>query len=69
MGGFPGTGHLNRIVFNERWEEVGRESILLGWGLRIRNVGQGPDGLLYLLAEESNAGESDGMLLVIDRLR
>jgi len=32
-------------------------------------VRQGPDGLLYLLAEESNVGDSDGMLLVIDRLR
>ena len=69
VGGIPGTGHLNRIVFNDRWEEVRRESLFSGWGLRVRNVRQGPDGLLYLLTENSYSGESDGMLLVIDRLR
>lgn len=60
-GRIPGTGHLQRIVFNERTEEVRRESMLRDLRQRIREVRQGPDGLLYLLTDED-----DGALLRIE---
>jgi aldose sugar dehydrogenase len=49
------TGHLERVVFNELGEEIRRESILGELRQRIRDVRQGPDGLLYLLTEEDDA--------------
>jgi glucose/arabinose dehydrogenase len=52
-GRIPRTGHLERIVFNENGEEVRRESMLGELRQRIREVRQGPDGLLYLLTEEN----------------
>jgi glucose/arabinose dehydrogenase len=60
-GRIPGTGHLQRIVFNERYEEMRRESLLRDFRQRIREVRQGPDGLLYLLTDEE-----DGALLRIE---
>jgi glucose/arabinose dehydrogenase len=51
-GEIPGTGHLERIVFNERTEEMRRESLLGELRQRIREVRQGPDGFLYLLTDE-----------------
>jgi glucose/arabinose dehydrogenase len=54
VGRIGGTGHLQRIVFNERGEQR-RESLLADLRQRIRDVRQGPDGLLYLLTDE-NAG-------------
>jgi glucose/arabinose dehydrogenase len=51
-GEIPGTGHLERIVFNEKMEELRRETILTELHQRIRDVRQGPDGLLYLLTDE-----------------
>jgi len=51
-GETPRTGHVQRIRFNERWEEIGREPLLLGLGQRIRDVREGPDGLLYVLTAE-----------------
>ena len=60
-GGIPGTGHLQRIVFNDNTEEIRRESMLQGLRQRIREVRQGPDGLLYLLTDED-----DGALLRIE---
>jgi len=62
MGGIAGTGHLQRIVFNERMEEIRRELILTELKRRIREVRQGPDGFLYLLTDE----ETDGALLRIE---
>jgi glucose/arabinose dehydrogenase len=44
-----------RIEFNERWEEVRREPLLRDLHQRIRDVRQGPDGLLYVATGE-NAG-------------
>ena len=61
QGGIPGTGHLQRIVFNEKTEELRRESILTELRQRIREVREGPDGLLYLLTDED-----DGALLRIE---
>lgn len=60
-GRIPGTGHLQRIVFNENMEEMRRESLLRDLRQRIREVRQGPDGLLYLLTDEE-----DGALLRIE---
>jgi glucose/arabinose dehydrogenase len=55
QGEVPRTGQLQRIVFNENWEEVRREPMLRELGQRIRDVRQGPDGYLYVLTEENDA--------------
>ena len=62
MGGIRGTGHLQRIVFNENMEEMRRELMLTELRRRIREVREGPDGFLYLLTDE----EEDGALLKIE---
>jgi glucose/arabinose dehydrogenase len=49
------TGQLQRIVFNDKWEEMRRESLLRELHQRIRDVRQGPDGLLYLITDEDQA--------------
>ena len=49
------TGHLERIVFNARGEELRREWLLTELKQRIRDVRQGPDGYLYVLTEEDDA--------------
>src|SRR5690606_19000284 len=51
-GEIPGTGRLDRILFNESMEELRRESLLVELHQRIRDVAQGPDGLLYVLTDE-----------------
>jgi glucose/arabinose dehydrogenase len=51
-GEIPGTGHLERILFNEKMEELRRETLLADLRQRIRDVRQGPDGLLYLLTDQ-----------------
>ena len=51
VGRISGTGHLERIVFNEKGEQR-RESLLVDLHQRIRDVRQGPDGLIYLLTDE-----------------
>lgn len=63
-GEINGTGHLERIGFNARMEEIRRESMLGELRQRIREVRQGPDGLLYLLTDED-----DGALLRIEPAR
>jgi len=60
-GEIPGTGHLERILFNEKMEELRRESLLTELRQRIRDVRQGPDQLLYLLTEAQ-----DGAVLRIE---
>jgi glucose/arabinose dehydrogenase len=60
-GEIPRTGQLQRIVFNETWQEIRRESLLRELHQRIRDVRQGPDGLLYVLT-----AEDDGALLRIE---
>lgn len=50
----PRTGHIERIVFNDNGEQR-RESLLTDLKQRIRDIRQGPDGLLYLITDE-NAG-------------
>jgi glucose/arabinose dehydrogenase len=51
-GETPRTGQLQRIQFNENWEEIRREPLLLELKQRIRDVREGPDGLLYVLTAE-----------------
>jgi glucose/arabinose dehydrogenase len=51
-GEIPGTGHLERILLNEKMEELRREALLTELRQRIRDVRQGPDGYLYLLTDE-----------------
>jgi glucose/arabinose dehydrogenase len=53
VGEIPNTGHLERVVFNDKTEEIRRESLLWELRQRIRDVRQGPDGLLYLLTDEN----------------
>jgi aldose sugar dehydrogenase len=48
-GETPRTGHMQRIEFNERWEETRREPLLRELKQRVRDIRQGPDGLLYVL--------------------
>jgi len=53
FGEIANTGHLERIVLNPKGEELRREMMLTELRQRIRDVRQGPDGLLYLLTDES----------------
>ena len=61
FGRIPGTGQLHRIVFNDSWDELRREAFFIDLRQRIRNVRQGPDGLLYVLTDED-----DGAILRIE---
>jgi glucose/arabinose dehydrogenase len=61
QGEVPRSGHLERIDFNDKWEELHRESMLHELQQRIRDVRQGLDGLLYLLT-----AENDGTLLRLE---
>ena len=61
QGEVPRSGHLDRIDFNDKWEELHRESMLWELRQRVRDVRQGPDGLLYLLT-----AENDGALIRIE---
>jgi len=56
----PGTGQLQRIVFSADGE-IRREALLRPLGQRIRDVRQGPDGLLYVLTDED-----DGAVLKLE---
>ena len=60
-GRISGTGQLQRIVFNDDWDHLRIESFFIGLRQRIRNVRQGPEGLLYALTDED-----DGALLKIE---
>ena len=55
-GEIPGTGHLERVLVNDKLEELRRESLLVPLGLRVRDVRQGPDELLYVLVDHENGG-------------
>ena len=55
IGSIRNTGHLQRIVFNEEGQEARRESLLTELRQRIRDVRQGPDGLLYVLTDADEA--------------
>jgi glucose/arabinose dehydrogenase len=46
------TGQLIRLVFNDNWQEMRRESLLRELHQRIRDVRQGLDGFLYVITDE-----------------
>jgi len=64
VGRIQRTGHLERVVLNDDGEEIGREAILTELRQRIRDVRQGPDGLIYVLTDEE-----EGALLRIEPAR
>ena len=51
-GGMAHGGRVERIVLNDKLEEMDREYLLAELKQRIRDVRQGPDGLLYVLTDE-----------------
>lgn len=59
-GRIPGTGHIERIEFNANGEQK-RERLLQELKQRVRDVQQGPDGLIYVLTEDV-----DGALLLLE---
>jgi glucose/arabinose dehydrogenase len=60
-GEIPGTGRIQRIVLNSALEDTSRETLLEDKHWRIRDIRQGPDGLLYVITDER-----DGALLRIE---
>jgi hypothetical protein len=40
------------VVFNDKLEELRRETLLTELHQRVRDVRQGPDGLLYVITDE-----------------
>jgi glucose/arabinose dehydrogenase len=60
-GEIPGTGGLERLVFNDKLQDIRRETLLTDFHHRIRDVRQGRDGLLYVLTDET-----DGALLRLE---
>ena len=54
VGGLSGS-HVQRVVFNDRGLH-GRETMLGALRLRVRDVRQGPDGLLYIAVDGNPAG-------------
>ena len=61
QGESPRTGHMQRIEFNEKWEEIRREPMLVDLHQRIRDVRHGPNGFLYVAT-----GETAGAILRIE---
>ena len=53
VGGMRGTV-FQRIVLNAKGLPVSRESMLTDLKQRIRDIRQGPDGLIYLLTDENH---------------
>jgi glucose/arabinose dehydrogenase len=60
-GEVPRTGGLERVVLNDKLEELRRETLLTELHQRIRDVRQGADGFIYVLTDED-----DGALLRIE---
>jgi aldose sugar dehydrogenase len=60
-GRIPGTGGVERVVFNDKLWELRRETMLTELKQRVRDVRQGPDGLIYILTDED-----DGAVLKIE---
>jgi glucose/arabinose dehydrogenase len=52
-GEIPGTGHVERILFNQDMQELRRESLLVDLRQRIRDVRMGRDELLYVLTDSA----------------
>ncbi len=56
LGEIPNTGHMQRIVFNEKGEEIRREMFLTELRQREREVREGADGFIYILTDEAQGG-------------
>jgi aldose sugar dehydrogenase len=52
FGEVPGTGRVDRIMINEKFQELRRESLLTDLHQRIRDVKAGPDGFIYVATDE-----------------
>ena len=61
LGEIPRTGGLERVVLNDKLEEIAPRDAARPLHQRIRDVRQGPDGLLYVITDED-----DGALLRIE---
>ena len=57
-GGVRRTGQIQRIVFNDQWQELRREPLLTDLHQRIRDIRQSPEGLLYILTAENRGVRS-----------
>jgi glucose/arabinose dehydrogenase len=55
-GEIIGTGHIERILFNENMEELRREALLRDWRHRMRDIRMSPDGYLYVLVDDPAEG-------------
>ncbi len=62
MSNSPRTGHIERIVFNENWEVIRSEMLLVDLHQRIRDVEQSPDGYLYVITDEG----ADSVLMKLE---
>jgi len=51
-GEVPGTGRVDRVLLNEKMEELRRETLFSELHQRMRDVKQAPDGSLYLLVDQ-----------------
>ena len=68
IGGLSGSRALHHVVLNVRGYPTRREQLLTELNQRIREVRQGPDGLLYLLTDHYELDDRDqnGALLRIE---
>jgi aldose sugar dehydrogenase len=58
---------LQRVAFNQPSQAERREPLLTQLDIRIRDVRQGPDGLLYVATEKRSGGDdADGTILRIE---
>jgi glucose/arabinose dehydrogenase len=58
---------LQRIAFNQPSQAERREPLLTQLAIRVRDVAQGPDGLLYVATEKRSGGsDPDGTVLRIE---
>ena len=60
-GEVPRTGGLERVVLNDKLQELRRETLLTELHQRIRDVRQGADGFIYVVTDED-----DGALLRLE---
>jgi glucose/arabinose dehydrogenase len=51
-GEIRGFGHLERVVLNDKFEDIRREMMLGDLHQRFRDVRQGPDGNIYALTDQ-----------------
>jgi glucose/arabinose dehydrogenase len=52
VGEIPGTGRVDRVLLNEKMEELRRETLFSELHQRMRDVKQAPDGSLYILTDQ-----------------